>query len=537
MLSKLSIRIKILMIVIGGVVGLVASQAYNYSVTINNKVMLEDVRDIYFPVLERLDTALVRMDKIKESYSMAVISGDEDILEDVANLNKKFKQVLTEIAGIDQKNEALVDSILQDFNQYIKIATPLSMKLIDETIEIEAAKPLIQEMNRGHETVNNTLSDFRNQSYQHFNGAINKANKASSDAIYTGVTIGILITLLLSVVGWLISQSIVRNITAVNQSLNEMANGNGDLSTRLKSETNDEIGTLVENFNRFVGKLHGVIAEVSGSTERVAEAAIKMKRVSKDSVNGMDEQQREISQVISAMADMDNSVESVSNSASQAVSAANTTSSEANDGKQVVEENMKAIDCLAKDIECAAEAIEKLEADSESIGKVLSVISDIAEQTNLLALNAAIEAARAGEQGRGFAVVADEVRTLATRTHEATEEINTMINRLQAGTKNAMEAMTQSRDQANTSVTQAGRVGESLERITQGITEINNINTQIASAAEEQSSVASEINTNIVNLGQVVSQVAGGARVANDNSEELSTLAGQLKTQVSVFKI
>jgi len=533
--SALSIRIKILAIVVGGVIGLVVAQAYNYSVSTQNKVMLEHVRDIYFPILERLDANLVRMEKIKESYSMAVISSDEDMLEDIAKTSEKLKQVLGEIVALNNKEQPLVDEILTNLDAYLQIATPLSLDLIEENIEITAAQPQILAMNTREAIVHKALNDFRERSYQIFSGTINEANNASEKAILIGTGIGFFMALILGTIGILISSAITRNISAVNHSLREIASG--DLTLRLKSETSDEVGVLVENFNGFVNKLQEVIAEVTGSTGRVAEAAGEMKRVSKISVMGMDSQQQDINQVITAMAEMANSVESVSNSASCAVSVANTTSTEANDGKRVVEENMLAIDRLANEVEHASEAIEKLEEDSGSIGKVLSVISDIAEQTNLLALNAAIEAARAGEQGRGFAVVADEVRTLATRTHEATEEINTMISRLKNGTKNAMQTMIQSREQAKESVAQAGRVRESLGRITQGITEINDMNQKIAKAAEEQTSFAQEINSNIVNLGQVVNQVADEAHAADDDSEKLLVLAGQLKGQVSVFKV
>ncbi|HGX93719.1 MAG TPA: methyl-accepting chemotaxis protein, partial [Candidatus Tenderia sp.] len=313
--------------------------------------------------------------------------------------------------------------------------------------------------------------------------------------------------------------------------------GDGDLTLRLKSNSNDEVGTLVDRFNLFVDKLQGVIGQVSNSTVRVAEAAGEMKRVSEVSAVGMNSQQQEIDQVVTAMAEMTSTVDEVAGSAARAAETANVARSEAAAGKQVVEENMQAISKLAADVEHAAEVIQELDSHSDSIGAVLNVIRDIAEQTNLLALNAAIEAARAGEQGRGFAVVADEVRTLATRTHESTREINDMITRLQSGTQSAVQTMSQGREQAQASVDQAAKVGETLERIAQGVEEINGMNIQIASAAEQQAAAVGEINNNIVNLGQVVSQVTEGAHVAEGDSEKLAVLAEQLKTQVSVFKV
>ena len=537
LLSNLSIRFKVLTIVAGGIAGLIVTLAFNYNATSSNKVTLESVQNIYFPVLERLDANLVRLDKIKENYTTAVIAGDEDILEENAELSQQLTQALTEVAEMDSAEHERIDLILNNFTAYTQTADVVSLGMIEETLDLEAAQPMLKKMNAQLTTTEEGLNNFRGYSYQRFTGAIDGANDASAEALITGIVVGLATALLLGVVGVLIGNSITRNISAVIHSLKEMASGEGDLTTRLRSDSNDEIGTLVEEFNAFVAKLQGVISEVTGSTARVATAAGEMKHVSEMSVVGMNSQQQEINQVVTAMAEMTRSVEGVSDSASRAASTASTASTEADAGKRVVEENMQAISSLAEEVENAAEVIQELESHSEAIGKVLNVIRDIAEQTNLLALNAAIEAARAGEQGRGFAVVADEVRTLATRTHDSTREVHDLINHLQTGTKNAVQTMVQGREQAQASVTQAARVGESLQRIAQGVNEISAMNEQIANAADEQNAVTQEINNNIVNLGQVVDQVTQDARTAEGDSEKLAQLAEQLRAQISVFRI
>ncbi len=535
--SNLSIRFKVLTIVVGGIAGLIATLAFNYNATSSNKVTLESVQNIYFPVLERLDANLVRLDKIKENYTTAVIAGDEDILEENAELAQQLTQTLTEVAEMDSVEHERIDQILNNFTAYTQTADLVSLGMIEETLDLEAAQPMLKKMNTQFTTTEEGLNNFRGYSYQRFTGAIDGANEASAEALITGMVVGLATALLLGVVGVLIGNSITRNISAVIHSLKEMASGEGDLTIRLRSDSNDEIGTLVEEFNAFVAKLQGVISEVTGSTARVATAAGEMKHVSEMSVVGMNSQQQEINHVVTAMAEMTRSVEGVSDSASRAARTASTASTEADAGKRVVEENMQAISSLAEEVENAAEVIQELESHSEAIGKVLNVIRDIAEQTNLLALNAAIEAARAGEQGRGFAVVADEVRTLATRTHDSTREVHDLINHLQTGTKNAVQTMVQGREQAQASVTQAARVGESLQRIALGVNEITTMNEQIANAADEQNAVTQEINNNIVNLGQVVNQVTQDARTAEGDSEKLAQLAEQLRAQISVFRI
>lgn len=535
--SNLSIRFKVFTIVVGGIIGLAVPLAFNFSVTSDNNMMLKEVRDIYFPTLERLDANLVRLNKITEIYSAAVIAGEEDVLEEIGDYAKALVQALHEVIALDRKEQALVDRLLGEFTAYIQAADALSRSMIDETLDMGAAQPALSEMNMQRETVEKELREFRDRSYHLFTDAIDGANDASAEALLSGAIIGVITAIILGLGGLFIGNSISRNITAVVDSLNEMANGDGDLTLRLKSTSNDEIGALVKGFNTFIAKIQGVIAEVMSSADRVAGAANEMKQISEASVVGMNSQQQEIRQVVTAMAEMTRSVESVSDGAGRAAEVANGARAEASNGKCVVEENMQAIDHLVGEVEHTAAVIQELENHSDSIGKVLNVIREIAEQTNLLALNAAIEAARAGEHGRGFAVVADEVRTLATRTHESTREINDMINRLQTGAQNAVQTMGQGREQAQVSVSQAARVRESLERITQGVEEITDMNVQIASAAEEQSAVTREINNNIVNLGQMVTQVTEGASVAEGSSEKLAVLAQQLREQVSVFRV
>ncbi|NHZ69797.1 MAG: methyl-accepting chemotaxis protein, partial [Thermotogales bacterium] len=252
---------------------------------------------------------------------------------------------------------------------------------------------------------------------------------------------------------------------------------------------------------------------------------------------GVQRQKSEIDQVATAMTEMAATVQEVARNAATAAGAARDANEEAGSGKRVVKETIQAINSLAGEVQSASDVINQLAADSEAIGGVLDVIRGIAEQTNLLALNAAIEAARAGEQGRGFAVVADEVRTLAQRTQTSTQEIQSMIEKVQSGARNAVNVMESGREQAAGSVSKAGEAGTSLETINSAVSAINDMNMQIASAAEEQSAVAEEINRNIVNIGIVADETADGSnKIANAN-EDLVRLGGQLQSIVSMFKV
>jgi len=286
-----------------------------------------------------------------------------------------------------------------------------------------------------------------------------------------------------------------------------------------------------------VAKLQGIIREITDSVGSLNNAAQQMSVVTTESRDGIVKQQVDIDQVATAMNEMSATVHEVARNAMDAAGAAKEADDEAANGKQVVSQAVGTIDKLATDVDEAANVIHQLAQDSENIGTVLDVIKAIAEQTNLLALNAAIEAARAGEQGRGFAVVADEVRTLAQRTQQSTQEIQEIIEKLQAGAEKAERVMKASREQAQTSVDESSRAGTSLVSITDMVARINDMNTQIASAAEEQTAVAEEISRSIVAINDVAVQTSQSSDQLQQASEGVSAMATQLHGLVAKFTV
>jgi methyl-accepting chemotaxis protein len=261
-----------------------------------------------------------------------------------------------------------------------------------------------------------------------------------------------------------------------------------------------------------------------------------MAAVTEQTSAGVSNQKQETEMVASAITEMTATVQEVASNAEGASRAAADADNEAKEGNQVVNSTVQAITALAREIEDSSAVIEKLKGDSENIGTVLDVIKGIAEQTNLLALNAAIEAARAGEQGRGFAVVADEVRTLAQRTQQSTAEIEGLIDALQGGAEQAVSVMTQSRDRAGATVEKAQHAGQSLSSITQAVETILQMNTQIATASEEQSAVSEEIQRNVVNIQTISEETSMGAEQTSSASAELARLGEQLQALVGQFK-
>ncbi len=310
----------------------------------------------------------------------------------------------------------------------------------------------------------------------------------------------------------------------------------GDLVTKYSIAGKDEFSWMSWELTCARNEVAKLVNQLMGNSSQLAAAAEEMSTITTQSKKGVTNQEIEIGQVVTAMNDMSGKVHYVARHASEAASAAHEADEQSTSGNEVVQAVVGTINDLAADVERAGVVIEKLKADSMEIGTVLDVIRGIAEQTNLLALNAAIEAARAGEQGRGFAVVADEVRTLASRTQQSTEEIQQMIARVQDGTSEAAKAMEHGRATATASVEQASQAGASLALITQSIENIRAMNMQIATAAEEQSSTAEEINRSVVNISEISHETAQGAEQTAAASDELAGLALQLQGLVGRFK-
>ncbi len=333
-----------------------------------------------------------------------------------------------------------------------------------------------------------------------------------------------------------IIRSIVGPITTVLANLKSMAAGNGDLTVRLPVTSRDEIGDLSSAFNEFVNKLQVMMIDISRAIEQLATATEETSAVTQSTTENVANQKNETIQVATAINEMTATVQEIATSAESASQEAQIGSQQSLTGKQVIGDVVSTINKLASDIENSASVILTVKSGSQSIGTVLDVIKSIAEQTNLLALNAAIEAARAGEQGRGFAVVADEVRSLAQKTQHSTKEIETLILDLQAGSDNAVSTIEQNRSGIQALVDKTVTATESLDIIAHSVSSIAEMNTLIATAAEEQSHVVEEVNRNIHNIQQISEETASGSLQVSQASNEIAQLTEQLRMQVSQFR-
>ncbi|WP_420042171.1 methyl-accepting chemotaxis protein [Pseudomonas coronafaciens] len=364
-----------------------------------------------------------------------------------------------------------------------------------------------------------------------------KTDAASEYDSALQLVIGLLIatTLLTIVFAWMLIKSITTPIATALHAAETIAKGN--LTQPIAIDGTDEAGRLLLAMKTMQDKLRDTLQGISGSATQLASAAEELNAVTDESARGLVQQNNEIEQAATAVNEMTSAVEEVARNAVSTSQASRNAATSAGDGRDLVQETVSAIERMSGDVKGTAELIINLANESRDIGKVLDVIRSLADQTNLLALNAAIEAARAGEAGRGFAVVADEVRALAHRTQQSTSEIERMIGSIQSGTEQAVSSMRNSTERAESTLSIAKGAGLALNTINVAVEEINERNMVIASAAEEQAQVAREVDRNLVNIRDLSAQSTTGANQTSAASTELSRLAVDLNSMVSRFAL
>lgn len=349
--------------------------------------------------------------------------------------------------------------------------------------------------------------------------------------------VGVAVLLVIAGGASLISGRIVAPLSSTAHAMRDIAEGEGDLTRRLDSRNADEVGEVTDGFNTFAAKIHTLVSEVKVGVTDLTSATSQMEGVVHSTHEDANLQRVETQQVAAAIHEMVAAVQQVAGNAAEAAQAASNADVRAVEGQSLVDGTIDTITDLANDVNEVGGAIEQLDTYTDQITGVVNVIKDIAEQTNLLALNAAIEAARAGEQGRGFSVVADEVRTLATRTQVSTDEIQQMIDRLLSGVSTAVSVIERSKAKAGSTVEQAQAAGEALAEITGAVNTISEMNTQIASAAEQQTAVAEEISSSVHSIADIADRSAGQADQLSGTTGEMAQLEQRLNGLIQQFRV
>ncbi len=398
------------------------------------------------------------------------------------------------------------------------------------------AKQIFLEQTSTHlNLVQGELNGIRSELETQADAKIEAVNTSLNRMSAISVTLFIAAAALAVVIGFLISRSVVKPVRRIGDKLKDIAKG--DLTQRVDQDRKDELGELGLWFNTFIIKIHGIIVEISQGSHEVAGASTQIAAASEEMAAGMNEQASQITQISSAVEEMAASVTEVTRKSVEASQNANQAGEAATKGGQVVQDTITGMNSISEAVNASAASVAELGKRGEQIGQIIDVINDIADQTNLLALNAAIEAARAGEHGRGFAVVADEVRKLADRTTKATEEIGDSISAPQTETDQAVKRMNAGTEQVEVGVNRAQEAGDSLREIVTSSRDVADMIGSIAAAAEEQSAASDQINKSIESITAVTTQAAEGANQSAAAASQLSTKAEQLLQIVSQFKL
>lgn len=496
MANALSVRLPVLVETMGKARGLGAGVATAGEATSEVSIKLTG----FVQTIENANVAMSHgYDVVFENNSIA--------RKKLASLVQSANSVTQQFIHITRANLLETDSVSTDPLKYFSMGTDAissNLKLYDATL------PLLDEI---------LTEDIR----------------TLENNIRTTISISVLLLIVTAFLFGGFYHGLMNSIKSIKDAVHSMAEG--DLTVEVKLEAKDEMQLIANDMNMMIEKTNALVSQVISAANLVVSSSDQSSVASNSTREGVDQQNMELELVATAMNEMSATVHDVARNASHTAEATREADKAANNGRAVVNQTIVSINELSEKMQQASGVIQQVEQDSESIGSVLDVIRGIAEQTNLLALNAAIEAARAGEQGRGFAVVADEVRTLAGRTQDSTQEIQSMIEKLQYGAQSAVKVMEEGVGHTEKTVSQAGEAGTTLEAIAKAVDNVAMMNDQIASAAEEQSAVAEEINRNVVNVRDISLNTAENANQTTQSSSSLKEVASQLQVLVSEFKV
>ena len=500
----------------------------------------EDIASMSVPSIKSLDEFTQLTLRLRVLSYRLLVNREPDVqqktmeLFDLRNQQIRDAQKVYEQLIDGPEERAAYDKYVQLLAQYRQLEE--RMKTFSRNNQVDDLRKMLNtELLANSEEVNAALAKLLEINTLQIDKTDRNAGDQYSMSFNLVITLLVIATGLTVLFAWLLTNSITKPIANALSAAEEIAEGN--LTRPITVDGEDEAGRLLLAMSKMQDKLRDTLQRISGSATQLASAAEELNSVTDESARGLTQQNNEIEQAATAVNEMTSAVEEVARNAVSTSEASKNATTSAGDGRDLVQETVSAIERMSADVQSTATLIGDLANESRDIGKVLDVIRGLADQTNLLALNAAIEAARAGEAGRGFAVVADEVRALAHRTQQSTSEIERMIGSIQSGTEHAVDSMRNSTERAESTLNIARGAGLSLDTINSAIVEINERNLVIASAAEEQAQVAREVDRNLVNIRDLSVQSATGANQTSAASNELSRLALDLNNMVGRFSL
>jgi len=526
--KELKIFHKIITILAVAVLSFVVNLAINISAISKNQVLLETIENTSIHLVNLTSENITTWKRVDELYTQSVSFGDEDLLDDASSALERLLLNLQKIESLDA-SFSNIEQLKKQTSEYNELASKISIDFINGEADITSMQGTIDKKSKVFEDVVFRLNSDKKKAANMFREVVAETISNSNESRDLSIILGISLLALMTVLSVFIARSISQSVISIDGSLQELAEGDGDLTNQLVVESRDELGSVVKHFNIFIQMLRGIVKEVvavvSPLTLSAEQLAEKVHQVDSNVKN-----QSEVAEVTKqSMIEMQYSVTDIAKSAAEAANAASTGELEVNQGMGNVMRSLSVSGELTEEISNASGVINELAQDSQNMNQILDVINGIAEQTNLLALNAAIEAARAGEQGRGFAVVADEVRNLASRTALSTTEIRELLDKLITAADKSVTSMGIAKEKANNNESISREVDKSLNNIKEQISHISSMNNQIAAATEEQSSVAEAVVNNIEDMYSSFSATTHAV-------EEIGQVAHQLDVNSSLIK-
>ncbi|MEC9410993.1 MAG: methyl-accepting chemotaxis protein [Pseudomonadota bacterium] len=535
--SRLSVFHKIMLIL--GVYAI--SSAINFTIGIkgvnDTKSYIVNLEERIYESVQLATQNSFLLQRADEMFTQSVTAGDPEMQtlgeETVGDLLSNIDRLLT----IDTSNKDLLSQIKVSAAEYLSVSSKLLNNLLSDNPDFSQLQSLGSQKSDLLSETNALLKQHKANVDTQFSSAIDGALSSSSRTLSMVTVTNVAFLILLSMLIFYIGRLFSNTVNSMKNSLAGLADGSGDLNTRLKVETADELGVMTRNFNAFMDRLNEIIRKVKEVAPEVGDAANAMSGSTNHVRSVTENMSHKASEATYAMNEMAKSIEEVSQSASEASGAMQETRDESAESLKIVESTINNSRQLNSQILEASERVERLVRDTGDVSTILDVISAIAEQTNLLALNAAIEAARAGEQGRGFAVVADEVRALASRTASATTEIRDVLDRLESAANETVQSMTLAKTQSEQNEQNAEQTGKHISQIKSRVESVSSMGLTIAAATEEQTAVVRDTHSSISAMNDTVSEIqqsfAELARLANN----LQGAAGHLQDSTSKFRI
>ncbi|GAB0110377.1 hypothetical protein PA7559_16450 [Pseudoalteromonas distincta] len=498
----------------------------------DNKVSLDEMGSSSYKVVKLTSENVGLLEKLDELYTQAVTFGEQDLIVKADEVYKNLESNITQLSSSYINND-----IVGELSDYEKISSNIASSMVNGTADFSKIQQQAQLKTNLYNSVLKSFKDAQQKADDRFFELVASTKKRSDDALTLMLAVSIVSLVLLLFMAVWIARNIGSSASDAANNLSLLASGKGSLSTKLSVNSEDEIGQVSINFNAFIALLRETVLEVIAVCEPLMENSTRLVQGMEQAERATTKQTTDAEIVKQSMEEMKQSVGDISQSAANASHAAETAEKEVEQSRTQVQMSVTASRTLSDEINQAASTINKLADDTKNVSQILNVITSIADQTNLLALNAAIEAARAGEHGRGFAVVADEVRELASRTAHSTNEIRELLGALTTAANESVTAMTSARDMATDNATAAEKTGISIEKIAEQMLEINGMNTQIAAATEEQTSVAAMVVDNVSNMHVSFEDTMSSLLAVRDVAKNLHYLSDNLLDATAKFKI